>query len=130
AIINRLREAMEKNGAPKAAEALVEEIGLYDDLRDAAASAPAADRRIGNVKDMIASLEGRTDLRRYLQLLALRSSSTEEKGNEETVTLTTLHGSKGLEFPVVFLVGIEEGLLPHSRTLNPTATDVMNDSLD
>jgi len=39
------------------------------------------------------------------------------------VTLSTLHGSKGLEFDVVFLIGCEEGYLPHQRTLDPRATD-------
>ena len=38
--------------------------------------------------------------------------------------LTTLHGAKGLEFPVCFMIGLEEELLPHARTLNPQATDV------
>ena len=40
--------------------------------------------------------------------------------------MTTLHGSKGLEFPVVFLVGWEEELLPHARSLMASATDVSN----
>jgi superfamily I DNA/RNA helicase len=44
-------------------------------------------------------------------------------GPDDLVTLSTLHGAKGLEFPVVFLIGLEEGLLPHDRTLNPQATD-------
>lgn len=40
--------------------------------------------------------------------------------------LTTLHGAKGLEFPVCFMIGLEEELLPHIRTLQPQATDVMD----
>ena len=40
--------------------------------------------------------------------------------------LTTLHGAKGLEFPVCFMIGLEEELLPHARTLQPQATDVMD----
>ena len=44
-----------------------------------------------------------------------------EPGN--MVTLSTLHGSKGLEFDVVFLIGCEEGLIPHQRTLDARVTD-------
>jgi DNA helicase-2/ATP-dependent DNA helicase PcrA len=40
------------------------------------------------------------------------------------VTLTSLHGAKGLEYEVVFLVGLEEGILPHKRTTDPKVTDV------
>jgi DNA helicase-2/ATP-dependent DNA helicase PcrA len=42
------------------------------------------------------------------------------------VVLTTLHGAKGLEFPVCFLIGLEEELLPHLRTLQPQITDVVD----
>lgn len=41
----------------------------------------------------------------------------EESGHKDTVTLMTLHAAKGLEFPVVFLMGLEEGVFPHSRSL-------------
>ena len=44
--------------------------------------------------------------------------------SEVQVILTTLHGAKGLEFPVCFMIGLEEELLPHARTLQPQATDV------
>jgi DNA helicase-2/ATP-dependent DNA helicase PcrA len=44
----------------------------------------------------------------------------------DVVTLSTLHGSKGLEYEAVFLVGCEEGYLPHARTIDPRATDVVD----
>jgi DNA helicase-2/ATP-dependent DNA helicase PcrA len=49
---------------------------------------------------------------------------------DDVVTLVTLHGAKGLEFPVVFLVGLEEELLPHKRTLYPNGPDVLDVNID
>ena len=60
----------------------------------------------------------------FLHSLTLQmDEETEDPGN--VVTLSTLHGSKGLEFDVVYLIGCEEGLIPHSRTLNERATDAI-----
>jgi ATP-dependent DNA helicase UvrD/PcrA len=129
-IVDRLRVRLDGGDAAGAVRALVDEIGLYDDLHDASPSAAAAQRRIGNVEDLINGLSGRKDIRQYLNLLLLRSSEEEDKAPGDSVTLATLHGSKGLEFPVVFLAGLEEDLLPHSRVLNPIATDVTEDSAD
>jgi DNA helicase-2/ATP-dependent DNA helicase PcrA len=68
---------------------------------------------------------GLAALGEYLRHLSLQD--TEDSGAVEAgdrVVLTTLHGAKGLEFPVVFLVGAEEELLPHARSLMPHASDV------
>ncbi len=112
---------------------LMETIGLIDDLRSATPTAKAAQQRIDNVESFLASLErqqkkkpGKTALLEYLRNLSLDSSDNEEKEAGNSVTMTTLHGSKGLEFPVVFLIGWEEELLPHARTLMPTASDIMD----
>lgn len=57
-------------------------------------------------------------LREYLARLTLNDSDEEETSDTPKVTLLTLHGAKGLEFPVVYLVGLEDGLLPHQRVLD------------
>ena len=57
-------------------------------------------------------------LDRLLEETALVADQDQYEGNADAVTLITLHAAKGLEFPVVFIAGLEEGLLPHSRALD------------
>jgi len=66
------------------------------------------------------------ELAEYLRQLSLQSDGDKDEDTRDKVVLTTLHGSKGLEFPVCFIVGMEEELLPHARTLNPQVTDVID----
>jgi DNA helicase-2/ATP-dependent DNA helicase PcrA len=60
--------------------------------------------------------EGGT-LTEFLERLALITDTDQESGDEVGVTFMTLHNAKGLEFPVVFMVGLEEGVFPHIRSL-------------
>jgi len=113
-----------------ATRGLIDDVALYDDLRAASPSLSAAQRRIDNVENLLGSLarfaergNGRDGLAEYLRLLTLETSDKKEASGERVI-LTTLHGAKGLEFPVVFLIGLEEELLPHARTLNPQVSDV------
>ncbi len=133
-LINKLGIAIE-SGSPVVAQTrdLMEKIGLIDDLRSAAPSNKAAQQRIDNVEAFLASLgrhetkkPGKAALLEYLRNLSLDSNDDEDKEVGNSVTMTTLHGSKGLEFPVVFLIGWEEELLPHARTLMPQAMDIMD----
>lgn len=77
--------------------------------------------RIENVKELLAVAEEFTDLTSFLENVALVQSEyyAGEKGKDQssTITLMTFHAAKGLEFPIVFLVGMEEGLFPHARSL-------------
>ena len=57
----------------------------------------------------------------FLERVALVSDVDNLDQTQDAVTLTTLHQAKGLEFPVVFMVGMEEGLLPHARSLDDPA---------
>jgi len=82
---------------------------------------PEAFSRIENLKELAnaardAETRGET-LAEFLDNAALASDS-DQFDPDARVTLMTLHGAKGLEFSLVFLAGLEEGLFPHSRTLN------------
>jgi DNA helicase-2/ATP-dependent DNA helicase PcrA len=138
ALVQKLRMNLEHASGDKLVDAvrdLVEDIELYADLRAAAASANAAQRRVDNVEDFLRSLTaqqgrkpGADALLDYLRFLSLKTSDDDDAaGAGEKVMLTTLHGAKGLEWPVVFLVGMEEELLPHARTLYPQGPDVAGD---
>ena len=59
----------------------------------------------------------------FLETTALDSTANAEQSEGEAVTFMTLHSAKGLEFPAVFLVGLEQGLLPHSRALWGASTE-------
>ena len=82
---------------------------------------PEAFSRIENLKELAnaahdAEVRGET-LAEFLDHAAL-ASDTDQYDPDSHVTLMTLHAAKGLEFPLVFLAGLEEGLFPHSRTLS------------
>ena len=81
---------------------------------------PESLARIENLRELVnAAMDSRDrgeSLAEFLDHAALVSDADQYDENAR-VTLMTLHAAKGLEFPLVFLVGLEEGLFPHSRTL-------------
>src|SRR5688572_21184150 len=104
---------------------LFTEIGYYDELRKGEKDPEVADNRIQNVKAMLADLNEAGDAKKpaleriesYLDDLTLDSERAEEKERTgDAVTLITMHSCKGLEYPHVYIVGLEEGLLPHTRS--------------
>jgi len=132
ALIDHLAAGLRRGDTVGATKHLIESISLYDDLREAAPSPSAAQRRIDNVESLISSLTkftakapGAKALADFLRMLSLEANDEAEQAGDKVI-MTTLHGSKGLEFPIVFVVGLEEELLPHARTLNPQATDALD----
>jgi len=101
------------------------EVGYIDELRRSEKDAEAAENRVSNLKDLIATLDGAEPrnapaierLQSFLEDLTLDGERAEERERTgDAVTLITMHSCKGLEFPHVYVVGLEDGLLPHSRS--------------
>ena len=78
---------------------------------------PEAEGRLENLKELIKALEEFDNLQGFLEHVALIMDN-EGEASEEKVTLMTLHAAKGLEFPVVFLTGWEDGLFPSQRSMD------------
>ncbi len=108
---------------------MIREINYEDFLYDTSPSAKAAEMRMKNVTELFSwvtqMLEGSDDeepmtLPQIVTRLTLRDmmERNEEEDSSDQVQLMTLHASKGLEFPYVFLIGMEEGLLPHQTSID------------
>ena len=104
-------------------------IRLREDITAAGPTAIAAGKRWGNVEALYRALEKAEastpgEASQVLARLTLRFAEEEDEQGDR-LTLSTLHGSKGLEFGTVYFIGCDEGIIPHSRTENPKATDVL-----
>lgn len=94
-------------------DSLLKSTGYRDYLLD---GTPQAEERDANVGVLISDAKTFASLPDFLEEVALMSSADVES-DKRGVTLMTLHAAKGLEFPVVFMVGLEEGVLPSARAL-------------
>jgi superfamily I DNA/RNA helicase len=101
---------------------LIGEIGYLDELRRTCKSPEEALKRENSVQELLRWLDeyqsrSQKGLQGFLDEMLLRQEREEESETEnlDAVTLITLHAAKGLEFPHVYLSGIEEGVLPHER---------------
>src|SRR5207248_968803 len=108
---------------PAVLRELIETCGYIEEIGRTCKTPEEALKREGNVRDILRSFEefesrSPRGLRGFLDDMLLRQEHEEEKDdmNGTGVTLITLHAAKGLEFPHVYLIGLEEGLLPHERS--------------
>ena len=112
-----LRRVQVKNELGVGPSELIEELlsatGYRDMLLD---GSPQAEEREANLGVLVSDAKSYASLDDFLEEVALMSS-TDVGSTESAVTLMTLHAAKGLEFPVVFMVGMEEGLFPSMRAL-------------
>jgi DNA helicase II / ATP-dependent DNA helicase PcrA len=122
--------AIEELQLPELLDRIAERSGYGPELRES----PEGEERWSNVLELrrvaedYSEIETRTALELFLENVALvggaDTAQTSEDGtlikeeNKDAVTLITLHAAKGLEFPVVFIVGMDEGSLPHARSVD------------
>ena len=109
---------------------LLDAIGIADELRRAPESREQSERRVDNVEEIVnavaryAEREAQPTLTGFLETVSLldrdepAGDSKDKKLAQDAVVIMSLHASKGLEFPQVFLPGCEEGLLPHKKSVS------------
>lgn len=113
-ILRELQALVLSNTSPSdIIEKLIEKIAYRDYVMD---GTPQAEERDDNLSVLIADAKSFATLPDFLEEAALMSS-VDQQSDGENVTLMTLHAAKGLEFPVVFMVGMEDGLFPSERAL-------------
>jgi ATP-dependent DNA helicase Rep len=119
--INRMESRAQREPAGQVLEDLLRAIGyeawLFESLEPR-----EAEGKWGNVRDFVQwlaakGIEESKNLVELSQTVALISMLDKNEGEQDVVQLATLHAAKGLEFPHVFLVGIEEGVLPHRESV-------------
>jgi ATP-dependent DNA helicase UvrD/PcrA len=119
--MERLKERMETADVDELLQEALSESGYLDALK--AERTIEAEGRLENLEELVgvarefqqAADEPRLD--EFLQQIALFSEQDNLTDEEGIVTLMTLHNAKGLEFPIVFMIGCEEGIFPHMRAI-------------
>jgi DNA helicase-2/ATP-dependent DNA helicase PcrA len=124
-VMERLRELAERTSVGDLLEAVLDETGYAEALQ--AERTIEAEGRLENLQELVgvgrefdATWEGETGLAavaEFLQQLSLFSEQDALRDADDVVTLMTLHNAKGLEYPVVFVIGCEEGVFPHFRSI-------------
>jgi Superfamily I DNA and RNA helicases len=117
----RIRIATPGADAAQIIGEILSDSGYFDDLKRSCKTIEEGDKREINVRELLGSLaeyqkRSRKGLRGFLDDISLDREREEKEDNSRGVTLITLHAAKGLEFPHVYLIGAEEGLLPHERS--------------
>ena len=105
--------------------AWLDEVGLFREIRRMEKDQESAENRVRSIVDLLDSMDpdfvpadrpAADRLHRFLEHISLDRERDEEDEAGDAVTLITVHSCKGLEFPHVFIAGIEDGLIPHSRS--------------
>jgi DNA helicase II / ATP-dependent DNA helicase PcrA len=128
-LIQTYRDRLDRTSAAEMVQGILEDSGYVTDLKSQ--NTDEAEDRVQNVQELYNAVlqfeeetEADNSLIDFLASAALASDLDDTDAEEKRVSLMTLHASKGLEFPVVFMVGLEQGLFPSYRSLDdPSAIE-------
>lgn len=114
--LSKLSAEMENSSLSHMIELIIKRFDYLGFLDD---GSPQAEDRQANVRELVSDAKERADLdvAGYLEEISLISDLDTADETQDAVTLMTLHAAKGLEFPVVFMIGMEETIFPHTRAL-------------
>lgn len=121
-MIKELQGKLKELSGTEIFDQIMELSGYVDDLKTKGTE--EADNRLENIYELYSAIaqyqeeNEDTSLQGYLTNASLASDLDNLDEGQEKVSLMTLHSAKGLEFPIVFLVGLEQGTFPHVRSLN------------
>ncbi|MBP0014235.1 MAG: exodeoxyribonuclease V subunit gamma, partial [Roseofilum sp. SID3] len=124
-LITRWQERLETEKASTIAQGILTDSEYLKDLKYQGTD--ESENRLQNLQELFSAIiqyeeeTGDTHLSSYLNYAPLQSELDNLEEGENAVTLMTLHAAKGLEFPIVFLVGLEEGLFPNFRSMDDPA---------
>lgn len=129
--LSELHAGLDELSGGEIARRVIEGTGYLRDLEMEAAKNIEAETRAQNVKELLAAIEEATErnpeeqngpgLAAFLEEVALVADIDKWDDSVDRITLMTLHNAKGLEFPIVFIAGMEDGLFPISRAMeSPT----------
>src|SRR6185436_13704393 len=117
-LVTRLRARVGLLALPELLDLVLEESGYRAMLMDGSQEGEDRWANLLEVVDRYADLAPEDALDRLLEETALVADQDSYAGGSDAVTLITLHAAKGLEFDVVFIAGLEEGVFPHARALD------------
>ncbi len=138
--LDALRRSDEAGVSGRAVRGIESFLSLYDELTALAADGPAplleavldrtgyvaelqdqrsieSEGRLENLAELVGAAREYESLDEFLEQISLVSDTDDYDEEDSSVTLMTLHAAKGLEFPIVFLMGLEDGVFPHMRSL-------------
>lgn len=113
--IEKMRELTKVLSPDQLIEKIIAEIGFREYLNDGTIEGQS---RIENLEELKSAASAYESISDFLQSVALVSDIDNYSKDDQAVTLMTVHSAKGLEFPVVFITGLEEGLFPHSQSIS------------
>ena len=121
-MIQQTKDQLDNLTAAEVLSHIIEQTGYVTQLQQQGTD--EADNRIANIYELYNAVQQfqedneENSLEAFLASASLSSDLDDLNEQQQKVSMMTLHSAKGLEFPIVYLVGMEQGLLPHNRTLN------------